>query len=96
MEEMVIIGLALFPAVFGACLEYCVCRVRGLGIVFPVATGIGIMAFLNYDQRHAEAMLANGQMPEALGKVVGLSILGGLLVGMIFGRILYQAKNNKD
>lgn len=91
----VVLQLALFPALVGAFLEYLFCRVRGLGWIPPALTGLGIIGFLAYDQRHAEQMLANGQMPEALGLAAGLSLLGGLLAGMILGGILYHVIHRK-
>ena len=92
----IIFRLILPPAIVGFCLEYLACRVKGLGVFLPAAAGIGILAFLEYDKRHAEAMLANGQIPEALGMAVGLSILGGLLGGMILGLLVYRGKNKRD
>lgn len=92
---IVVIKLAWFPVLLGMGLEYLACRVRRLGMTLPVVTAAGLLCFLSYDQRHAEEMLANGQMPEALGLVLGASILGGLLAGMILGGIFYHVKKKK-
>ena len=93
MEALIVIRLALLPGMVGFGLESFACKVRGLGICLPVITGIGILSFLSYDKRHAQELLTRGIMPEALGLAVGLSILGGLLAGMLLGGAFYYVKN---
>ena len=96
MEPVLVVAkLALVPALLGAGLEYLACKVRRLGIILPVLTGLGLLKFLEYDQRHAQEMLANGQMPEALGLVLGASLIGGLLTGMLLGGVIYYYMKRK-
>ena len=93
-ELLTVVLLGLFPGLIGMVVEYLFYKIRILRVLPPVATVIGMIAFHAYDERHAQELLASGVMPEALGYVLGMSLLGGLLVGIAIGWYLGYRKNN--
>ena len=90
------IGLIILAVLIGALVEYLFYRIRILRVLPPVATVIGMVVFHIEDERHAQELLASGVMPEALGLVAGMLILGSLLVGIAIGWFIGYMKHNKE